>query len=165
MPSADLEIVPLDSIPSPPYSTPSDNLIQVYATAKRMQLLCAKLQGLGLSAAQVGIPWRMFVFRLFPDYGGDFGCYFDCEYRPANDFSSTSVEGCLSLPGERYSLKRYDEVIVRGKELLDGPDGPVSRSFTRSYEGVMSVLMQHEIDHDLGRDRMIDKIGRRVFRS
>jgi peptide deformylase len=160
MPLNDLNIVALDLIPNAPYETPSDDLPRLYATAKRMEMLCRRLGGLGLAAAQVGIPWRMFVFR--GQESQDFGCYFDCEYRPASDATSISVEGCLSLPGEQYGVERYEEVIVFGQELLEGPDGPISNSFTRPYSGLMSVLMQHEIDHERGRERMIDIVGRRL---
>lgn len=162
MPSPDVRIVPVELIPRPPYSTPSDDLPLMYAVAKKMEILCESLDGLGVSAAQVGLPWRMFVFRREPSEGGGFGCYFDCQYEGSGGTKSASVEGCLSLPGQRFSLERYDDVVVAGNELYDGEEGPASRAITRSFSGLMSVLMQHEIDHDHGRERMIDMIGRKV---
>lgn len=158
MPSAELAIVPLDAIPSPPYRTPSENLPLMYATSKRMEILCGRLNGMGLAAAQVGLPWRMFVFRS----DGGFGCLFDCEYEPLPGATSTSVEGCLSLPGQHYAVERHNLVKVRGMRLFEGAEGPESEPFSAEYSGVMAVLMQHEIDHDMGRDRMIDVIGRKV---
>lgn len=158
MPSAELAIVPLDAIPSPPYETPRHDLLLMYATAKRMEALCARLNGMGLAAAQVGLPWRMFVFRS----DGGFQCLFDCEYEPLPGATSTSVEGCLSLPGQHYAVDRHNLVKVRGMRLFEGAEGPEVEPFSAEYSGVMSVLMQHEIDHDMGRERMIDVIGRKV---
>ena len=165
MPSIDLSVVSLDSIPTPPYKTPSDNLHAMYSASKSMEVLCADLNGMGLSAAQVGLPWRMFVFRSEDPKDLKFECFFDCEYEPIGDSSSPSVEGCLSLPGQRFVVRRFERIQVRGFELVEGAEGPASEPFSRSYEGIASVLMQHEIDHDLGRERMIDKIGERVSLS
>lgn len=162
MPSEELAIVPLSSIPCPPYSTPSNDPIRMYAVSKRMEALCVRHNGMGLAAAQVGLPWRMFVFRSDLPGDGKFGCYFDCEYEPVSPEKSTSVEGCLSLPGEHYAVDRYPEVRVTGMRLVEGEDGPVSEPFSETYSGIMAVLMQHEIDHERGRERMIDVIGRKV---
>ena len=160
MPSPELSIAPLESMPSPPYKTPDHDLSLIYSTSKRMESLCVKLKGLGLASAQVGLPWRMFVANPF---GDGFQCYFDCEYEPLSEEKRTSVEGCLSLPGRQYAVQRYDAVRVRGMRLLEGDDRPESRPFSCEFYGAAAVLMQHEIDHDKGRARMIDSIGSRVF--
>lgn len=161
----ELSIVPLESVPAPPYKTPDHDLLLIYSTAKRMESLCAKLKGLGLASAQVGLPWRMFVVNPF---GDDFQCYFDCEYEPITEEKHTSIEGCLSLPGQqyavqRYAVQRYEAVRVSGMRMLAGDDRPESQSFSREFYGTTAVLMQHEIDHDKGRARMIDVIGTKVF--
>jgi len=165
MPSLDVAIVPAEDIPAPPYRTPSDDVPQMYSVAKKMESLCRRLGGMGMSASQVGLPWRMFVFLLDPPYGDKFGCYFDCEYRPASEDKAPSVEGCLSLPGLMYSVDRHEEVVVSGKELFEGDEGPLVRDVEKAFSGLAAVLMQHEIDHDHGRERMIDSIGRRVHRA
>lgn len=159
MPLYEFSVVPLASIPEPPYKTPVEDLHKLCCTAKGMEALCIKLNGMGIAASQVGLPWRMFVFR-----SGDSGfeCYFDCEY-----FSSgpkfSSVEGCLSLPGEHYKVERHNRVTVRGMRVVEKDGEPIAEPFEKEYEGLMAVLMQHEIDHDQGRARMIDSIGTRVF--
>jgi peptide deformylase len=159
MPLYEVSIVPLDAIPEAPYKTPSEDLHRMCCTAKGMESLCLKLHGMGLAAAQVGLPWRMFVFR---DEESRFQCYFDCEYYPSGS-KSTSVEGCLSLPGEHYKVDRYEKVTVKGMRIVETSGETSAEPFEREYSGVMAVLMQHEIDHDHGRERMIDKIGTRVF--
>ncbi len=53
-------------------------------------------------------------------------------------------EGCLSVPGIYESVTRADKVTV---EALDR-DG---KKFTLKAEGLMSVCIQHEMDHLLGK--------------
>lgn len=157
----DLFVVPLDSIPTPPYETPSNDLPALYAASKRMEELCMGLNGMGLAAAQVGLPWRLFVFRT-PEQG--FRCYFDCEYEPIlPENKMYSVEGCLSIPGEHYAVDRHDRIKVTGMRLFEGSEGPEAEPFTSEFSGVTSVILQHEIDHDKGRERMVDTIGKKVF--
>lgn len=155
----DLSLVDLDSIPSPPYRTPSENLSLVYAAAKRMASLCVKLNGMGLAAAQVGLPWNMFVVNPTEK---ELQCYFDCEYEPLSGDRYTSIEGCLSLPGQHYAVERHETVRVSGSRLLEGSDAPEAEPFSAEFQGVMAVLMQHEIDHQRGREKMIDRIGKKV---
>ena len=53
-------------------------------------------------------------------------------------------EGCLSLPGIYESIERADEVTVAALDLQGQPFEVVGR-------GVLSVCLQHEIDHLRGR--------------
>lgn len=159
MRSSDLSVVPLERIPETPYATPSSDLPRLYSVAKSMERLCSDLGGLGLAAAQVGLPWRLFVARYdYPDRD-DFGIFFDCSYQPRGTSMFPSVEGCLSLPGKQYKVERHESVIVSGKRILENEEGFYSEDFSLPFSGIASVLMQHEIDHDHGRERMIDSIG------
>ncbi|MBZ4200513.1 MAG: peptide deformylase [Methylotenera sp.] len=53
-------------------------------------------------------------------------------------------EGCLSVPGVYDTVSRAEKVTV---EALDR-DG---KSFTLNAEGLLSVCIQHEMDHLLGK--------------
>lgn len=53
-------------------------------------------------------------------------------------------EGCLSVPGVYETVTRADTVTV---EALD-KDG---KSFTLQAEGLLSICIQHEMDHLLGK--------------
>jgi peptide deformylase len=165
MPSPEVSLVSLDSIPSSPYDTPRGDLNALYATAKRMEALCREKGGMGLAAAQVGLPWRLFVAMAEWPSSARFGFFFDCSYEPVGEESFSSLEGCLSLPGERYRVRRHAEVRVNGLKIVEGEEGVSCEPFSESFTGVAAVLMQHEIDHDLGRERMIDRIGSRMVIS
>lgn len=162
MRSSELSVVPLDLIPTPPYETPSSDLPRLYATAKKMEHLCRRLGGLGLAAAQVGLPWRLFVAMAEYPASEEFGIFFDCRYEADGSSTIPSVEGCLSLPGKRYRVDRHEKVQVSGMRVVDGPEGFSCQAFSSSFSGLAAVLMQHEIDHDQGRERMIDLIGTAV---
>ena len=53
-------------------------------------------------------------------------------------------EGCLSVPGVYENVTRADKIIV---EALDNK----GKKFTLEADGLLSVCIQHEMDHLLGK--------------
>ncbi len=53
-------------------------------------------------------------------------------------------EGCLSVPGVYETVKRAEKITV---EALDYH----GKSFTLTAEGLLSICIQHEMDHLLGK--------------
>jgi len=160
-----MQIVPLDEIPVGDYKTPIDNLMLLYAAAKNMEILCESNNGIGLAAAQVGLPWNFFIYwSNYPDVPKKYKYMVDCEYLPiGNKF--LSIEGCISLGRKRFQLERNNAVIVKGKELIIEEESLVLKSFESEFKDILSVVMQHEIDHKYGRTKMIDAIGERIYIS
>lgn len=155
-----MHIVDLEDIPSPPYQTPLENPVRLFSIAQSMEALCKSKNGMGLAAAQIGLPWKMFVYwSNYPDFPQRFEYLVDCEYSPLSDEKFSSIEGCLSLPGRHFELKRYGRVLVEGKRISSESDSASLVDFNANFEGVLAVVMQHEIDHSQGREKMIDKIG------
>jgi peptide deformylase len=105
-----------------------------------------KAPGVGLAAPQIGVGLRVFTYD-YPDEEGnerrgvivnpvlDLGPVSD---EPADE--DTELEGCLSVPGERFPLKRAESVIIRGVDLMQNP---VEISAT----GWFARVFQHEFDH------------------
>jgi len=111
-----------------------------------MYLTMDKAPGVGLAATQVGVGLRVFVYD-----------YEDAEGNPVRgevinptlevgpiesgeaDWA-TEQEGCLSIPGERFPLKRADWVHLRGVNLKQEP---VDIEAT----GWLARIFQHEFDH------------------
>lgn len=105
-----------------------------------------KAPGVGLAAPQVGVPLRVFVY----DYDDDN----DNERRgviinPVLEISEiidepadedTEVEGCLSVPGERFPLKRAEFATVTGVDLDQKP-------VRIEADGWFARIFQHEFDH------------------
>jgi peptide deformylase len=102
--------------------------------------------GVGLAAPQVGVPLRLYVYSYSDDDGVPWrGAVINpvLWMRPlvpgAPDPDDES-EGCLSFPGERFPLRRSDEVLVTGIDL----DGAPVRI---DVDGWRARIMQHEFDH------------------
>ncbi|WP_309620231.1 peptide deformylase, partial [Salinibacterium sp.] len=83
----------------------------------------AEAPGVGLAAPQVGVGLRLFVYNWIDDDEIQWrGVAINPELwlaptpigEPDDDEES---EGCLSLPGERFALRRSPRVILRATDL------------------------------------------------
>jgi len=147
-----MKIVKLEDIPTRDsvVSVPTDPLMDVYKVCQKMEMVCEQNAGIGLSAVQVGVPWRLFVAKDEKTYK-----YFvDCEYEPVGTNKSNSIEGCLSLRDSagtlrRFLVERFDKVRIKGKQLLHEKDLElVDVDF--EVGGLNAIVYQHEIDHHRG---------------
>jgi peptide deformylase len=106
----------------------------------------AAAPGVGLAAPQVGVPLRVFVYNWTDDDGVVWrGTAINPELwitpTPAGEADEeTESEGCLSIPGERFPLRRSPDAMLKGTEL----DG--SR-FEVTTTGWLARIFQHEYDH------------------
>jgi peptide deformylase len=149
MPKLNLSIVPVDKIPKGE-DVPLDDLLDIFRHGVYMQQLCVNLDGIGLSAVQVGVPWNFFVIN--DEKNGGF--FLNCSYEGIGEKDQDSIEGCLSLRNKmgllrRFSVKRYNRVRVKGKKLLVQQGDPqfVLQEIDKEYNGLFSIVFQHEIDH------------------
>jgi peptide deformylase len=91
--------------------------------------------GVGLSANQCGLPYRVFVMlgqELIP-----------CFNPRIVDMSQETIileEGCLSYPDMFVKVKRPRRIKVRYAE----PNGNV---ITQTFDGMTARVFQHELDH------------------
>jgi peptide deformylase len=106
----------------------------------------AAAPGVGLAAPQVGVPLRLFVYNWVDS---DDTLWRGAAINPELWITPTPTgtpdeenesEGCLSIPGERYGLRRSPRAILRGAEL----DG---KAFEITTEGWLARIFQHEFDH------------------
>jgi len=107
--------------------------------------------GIGLAAVQVAVPRRLVVIDLQdPDpvpEGEEEGppikrphVFINPEILTSSDARKSYNEGCLSIPEQYAEIERPDTVRAR---WLDA-DG---KSHKGEFDGLMSVCLQHEIDH------------------
>jgi peptide deformylase len=73
--------------------TPLDNLIPLFRVCTQMERLCTDSDGIGLSAVQVGIPWKLYI--ILNRRTDTYEYFIDCEYEGIGE-KQTSLEGCLS---------------------------------------------------------------------
>ncbi|MHB1171877.1 MAG: peptide deformylase [Lacisediminihabitans sp.] len=106
----------------------------------------AAAPGVGLAAPQVGVQLRLFVFNWVDD---DETRWRGVAINPELWISPTPIgeadedsesEGCLSIPGERFPLRRAELAILRAVDLEQKP-------FEIKAEGWLARIFQHEFDH------------------
>lgn len=112
-------------------------------------------KGIGLAAIQVGIDIRLLVIDIRPMGEGaryDTTKMTDREravdmplaiFNPVitkKEGKTTYEEGCLSLPGYFETVQRSDYIEVEGLDR----DG---KKIELKLDGLLSICMQHEIDH------------------
>jgi peptide deformylase len=112
---------------------------EVRAVAVRMIELMHEADGVGLAGPQVGLPWRLFVTNA-RDADPEDRVYLNPRLTLGRSELEAEEEGCLSLPGITVGVRRPVEASIEAVDL----DG---RPVTRSAEGMLARIWQHENDH------------------
>ena len=119
--------------------------------ADDMLLTMYDANGIGLAATQVNRHVRLVVMDI-SDNRDDPRIFVNPSYRVLKDHNLFEFEeGCLSIPGFNETIARPDRIEliwqdISGKEHSDSP------------EGLLTVCIQHEIDHLDGK-LMVDYIS------
>ena len=119
--------------------------------ADDMLLTMYDANGIGLAATQVNNHVRLVVMDL-SDNRDDPKIFVNPRYKVLKDHNLYEFEeGCLSIPGFNETIARPDKIEliwqdINGKEHTDTP------------EGLLTVCIQHEIDHLDGK-LMVDYIS------
>jgi peptide deformylase len=114
--------------------------------------------GVGLAAPQVGVGLRLFVYNWTDETDT---LHRGVAINPELWVSPTSLgeadeddesEGCLSLPGERFPLRRAQLAILRAVDLDGVPfevraDGWLARIFQHEYDHLEGILYADRLDH------------------
>jgi peptide deformylase len=165
-----MDIVPVKDIPKAE-PVPLDDPLAVYKICSQMERVCTARGGVGLSAVQVGIPWKLFLILVDPK-AKHYRYMVNCEYTPVEHSEKIkSIEGCLSLLDEdgqfrRFEVERYSTVKVEGMELRCHPDlrfhehSAVYNLDDEYSQTPLTIVVQHEIDHH--RDVLISDIGQEI---
>jgi peptide deformylase len=122
--------------------TPAE-LPEIQSVIERLIEVCKITNGQGCAAPQIGINKRVFVYRMATPnpYGSDFVAVINPVVKVRKDLVTNHGEGCLSIPGERYDVKRFKSIII---EYLDR-DGVKQR--LKAPNKRIAFALQHEIDH------------------
>ena len=119
--------------------------------ADDMLLTMYDANGIGLAATQVNNHVRLVVMDL-SDNRDEPKIFVNPRYKVLKDHNMFEFEeGCLSIPGFNETIARPDKIEliwqdINGKEHTDTP------------EGLLTVCIQHEIDHLDGK-LMVDYIS------
>jgi peptide deformylase len=127
--------------------------VRAFDAPELLQLLAdmrdtmAALSGAGLAAPQIGVPWRVVIFGT----GAPNPRYPEAEIVPATVLINPQLEplserieegweGCLSVPGMRGLVPRYQQLHYRGNDEHGRP-------IDRRVAGFHARVVQHEVDH------------------
>jgi peptide deformylase len=112
-----------------------------------MQDTMAALNGAGLAAPQIGEPWRVVIFGTdapnprYPDAEiVPRTILINPQLEPLGSEMEDGWEGCLSVPGMRGLVSRYQQLRYRG---VDARGHPIDRR----VGGFHARVVQHEVDH------------------
>ena len=123
--------------------------------------------GVGLAAPQIGVGLRVFTWQMdnedgVPARGGIVNPYVTSAKASIEEPDPhDEAEGCLSVPGESFPLKRGETATITGFDV----EG-VELSFEAT--GWFARCMQHEYDHLNGFlyvDRLNERWGRKARKA
>ena len=119
--------------------------------------------GAGLAAPQIGVDLQLVIFGFqrnerYPDAPSvPMTVLINPQIRPIGEAMVDGWEGCLSVPGLRGEVPRFERIRYTGFDLQGQP-------LEREVDGFHARVVQHECDHLIGRlypTRMTDltKLG------
>lgn len=138
---------------------------EIASLVRDMYETMEKAPGVGLAAPQIGVGLRIFVFDWNDGETHFRGEAINPELTlgPISDEwpdEDTEVEGCLSLPGERFPLKRAESATLRAMNLA-------GETYEIEAKGWLARIFQHEFDHlngTLYADRLLKPYAREMKR-
>lgn len=97
--------------------------------------------GVGIAGPQVGISRRIVAVQRFDKDGGPFEVYPNIRITGHRGEKKVGPEGCLSIPGKRGNVERYQDIDIAYTSIK------TLRDTTESINGFTAVIFQHECDH------------------
>jgi peptide deformylase len=103
--------------------------------------------GAGIAAPQIGVDLRVVIFGgtgknpRYPDAPEiPYTVLCNPQLEPLDDAQNDGWEGCLSVPGLRGEVPRFERLRYTGFDAS-------GREFSREVEGFHARVVQHECDH------------------
>ena len=128
--------------PNPILTTPCEDFNFFNPPGDPKELSLALMQfmndhnAIGLSANQLGIPYKVFVLRGHPE---NLVCFNPVVVSMSKE-TDLMDEACISYPGVNVKIKRAKEIRLR----FTTPSGITE---TKSFNGLTARTIQHEMDH------------------
>lgn len=104
---------------------------------EKMEKTMLKANGVGLSANQVGLNLRMFIYQ---EPGKPLKAVFNPEIVKSSKKTTIIEEGCLSVPGIYGKVERPEKIVL----LSQDKNG---RKIKMEAFGLLARIFQHEVDH------------------
>jgi peptide deformylase len=150
-----MPLLPIIEVPDPMLRATSAPIERIDDDLKRLVAdmfeTMYEAPGIGLAAVQVAVPRRLLIIDLQDPEPVEEGegegppvrrphVFINPEILSRSDARKTYNEGCLSIPDQYAEIERPD--IVRARWLDEQ-----GRTQEGEFDGLMSVCLQHEVDH------------------
>lgn len=122
------------------------NTPELHSLVQDLKDTMAHEAGAGIAAPQIGVSLQVVIFGGFdtPRYKDAVDIPFTVLINPEIEILSESQEagweGCLSVPGLRGKVSRYNHILYKGYDVQ-------GNSFQREVRGFHARVVQHEVDH------------------
>lgn len=143
-----------------PYPSPKVPAVAL-SECMRMESFCRESAYPSVCAPQLGMSSNLFVYwKNYPAEPKVFSYVADCEYEGVGE-PVLSVESCPSLPDARFAVRRYANVMAKGRLVSEDADGRIKFvQFEDVFYGPEAAMIQHEVDHMRGVS--VDSVGERL---
>ena len=122
-----------DAIATPEYKALEQKLLATVTSPEQ--------DGVGIAAPQVGLLRRIVAVQRFDKEGEPFEVYPNIRIVATRGEQVPGREGCLSVPGRRGEVLRYQDIDISYTSPETG------ESVTETVQGFTAVIFQHETDH------------------
>ncbi len=129
------------ALPVKEFNTP-----ELHAVIEDMKDTMNFMNGAGIAAPQIGVSLRIVIFGVginprYPDAEQvPYTILINPEITPVGDDVEEGWEGCLSVPGMRGLVPRYQRLHYKGFDPYGSP-------IDRMVSGFHARVVQHECDH------------------
>lgn len=114
---------------------------EVSDLVSRMRKIMRAANGIGLSANQIGLDYKVFVAEVPDAQGGTkFYAVFNPKIEKVSEEKAPYEEGCLSIPGKWGEVMRPERIVVSGLDRN-------GKSAKIKAWGLLARVFQHEVDH------------------
>ena len=101
---------------------------------KDMENTMKELNGIGISAIQIGKAQRVFLAGNPPQV------FINPRIIDKSSYSKVDWEGCLSCPGAHVRVRRSHTITIKYTDLE-------GKEIKRKFKGFEARVIQHELDH------------------
>ncbi len=129
---------------------------EIAELVRKMRKLMKAANGIGLSANQIGLPWRFFVAEVEGQNGPKFYAVFNPKIEKSGGAKELEEEGCLSIPGIYGEVGRASKVTLKGQDQHGRP-------LKIKAWGLLARVFQHETDHLEG--KLITDRAKRTYKA
>ena len=117
----------------------SGKIDELGSIVDNMHSVMEKHKGVGISAIQIGVPFRIFLAGHInrPEL------FINPKIEKLSPYKKSDFEGCLSCPNIMVKIKRPSYIIISYTSVREGDYVKIRRKFT-DFD---ARVVQHEIDH------------------